>query len=75
MHIGERRFFHTERPRDRSKAENELLVRRKFGYDQNLARANKAYYKADSWLIERAFSSGLFHIKQPINENKFQMKQ
>jgi hypothetical protein len=48
---GERRFFHTEKPKDRSKAENELLVRRKFGYDQNLARANKADYKADSWLI------------------------
>ncbi len=47
----------------RSKAENELLVRRKFGYDQNLAGANKAYYKAAPWLNERAFSTGLFHNK------------
>jgi hypothetical protein len=63
MCIGERWFFHTEKPKDRSKAENELLVRRKFGYDQNLAGANKAYYKAAPWLNERAFSTGLFHNK------------
>jgi hypothetical protein len=63
MYICERGFFHTKKPKDRSKAENELLVRRKFEYDQNLARANKAYYKADSWLIERAFYSGFFHNK------------
>jgi hypothetical protein len=63
MCIGERRFLHTENPKDRSKAEYEILVRREFGYDQNLARTNKAYYKADSWFIERAFYSGLFHNK------------
>jgi hypothetical protein len=63
MCIGERRFFHTEKPEDRSKTENELLVRRTFGCYQNLAGANKADYKADSRLIERACYSGLFHNK------------
>jgi len=63
MYIGERRFFHAEKSKLRPKAENELLFRRKFGYHQNLARANKAYYKANSGFIKRAFFSGFFNNK------------
>jgi hypothetical protein len=60
---GERRFFHTEKPKDRSKAENELLVRRKFGYDQNLARANNSF--------KGHFIVGFSILNNPLTKKKF----